>query len=162
MNSSKSPQPKRAWVARAFTAVEDIVYVGLGLLLTGSSVVLLIGGMISFGQNLTAGTLETNIVTLLDRILLVLLLVELLYTVQVSFREHTIVPEPFLVVGLIAAIRRVLVLTAEFPEIQNRPEAALQSLILELVVLTMLIIALVVSLFLLRKMGTAASAERAN
>lgn len=162
MSPPKSPQPKRAWVARAFTAVEDIAYVGLGLLLTGSSLVLLVGGMISFGQSLMAGTLETNIVSLLDRILLVLLLVELLYTVQVSFREHTIVPEPFLVVGLIAAIRRVLVLTAEFPEIQNRPAVILQSLILELVVLTLLIIALVVSLFLLRKMGTTASAERAN
>lgn len=35
-------------------------------------------------------------------------------TVQVSFREHALVPEPFLIVGLIAAIRRLLVLTAEF------------------------------------------------
>lgn len=162
MNPPKPPQPKRAWVARAFTAVEDIAYIGLGLLLAGSSFVLLIGGMVSFAQGLMSGTLETNLVTLLDRILLVLLLVELLYTVQVSFREHTIVPEPFLVVGLIAAIRRVLVLTAEFPEIQSKSELVLQSLILELVVLTLLIIALVVSLFLLRKMGSKAVAERAN
>jgi uncharacterized membrane protein (DUF373 family) len=40
--------------------------------------------------------------------LLILLIVELLYTVQVSFREHAVMPEPFLLVGLIAAIRRVL------------------------------------------------------
>jgi hypothetical protein len=45
---------------------------------------------------------------------LILLVIELLYTVQVSFREHGLIPEPFLLVGLIAAIRRVLVLTAEF------------------------------------------------
>jgi len=34
----------RAWVARAFTAVEDIVYFGLGLLAAGSSVFLLVSG----------------------------------------------------------------------------------------------------------------------
>jgi hypothetical protein len=50
-----------------FTAVEDVVYVGLGLLLAGCSLALLIGGLISFGQNLMADSLTTNIVALLDR-----------------------------------------------------------------------------------------------
>ncbi len=116
MNSLESPpSQKRAWVARAFTVVEDVVYIGPGLLLAGSSVLLLVSGMISFAQSLVAGSFARHIVTLLDRILLILLFVELLYTVQVSFREHALVPEPFLLVGLIAAIRRVLVVTtAEF------------------------------------------------
>ena len=156
------PQLRRAWVARAFTAVEDIVYIGLGLLLAGSSLVLLVTGMISFGQSLVAGSLATDIVALLDRILLILLFVELLYTVQVSFREHALVPEPFLLVGLIAAIRRVLVLTAEFGELHNRPEAQFQHLIVELAVLTLLIITLVISLFMLRTRGGRAVAERAT
>jgi uncharacterized membrane protein (DUF373 family) len=47
-------------------------------------------------------------------LLLVMMIVELLYTVQLAFREHALVPEPFLMVGLVAATRRVLVLTAEF------------------------------------------------
>src|ERR1700730_7303642 len=107
-------KPDRSWVARVFTAVEAVVYVGLGLLLAGCSLALLVSGLIIFGQNLMAGSLTTNIVSLLDRVLLILLVVELLYTVQVSFREHALMPEPFLLVGLISAIRRVLVLTAEF------------------------------------------------
>lgn len=69
--------------------MEDIVYVGLGLLLAG-----ILNGLIGFGQNSMAGSLATNIVALLDRGLLILLVVELLYTVQVSFREHGLVPEP--------------------------------------------------------------------
>jgi len=93
-------KPNRVWVARIFTSVEDIVYIGLALLLAGCSLVLLISGMITFGQYLIAGTLTTNIVELLDRILLILLVVELLYTVQVSFREHALMPEPFLLIGL--------------------------------------------------------------
>ncbi len=104
--AKESQQPKRAWAARGFTVVEDVVYLGLGLLLAGSAISLLVSSGISFVQNLMARSLTTNIVPLLDRLLLILLIVELLYTVQVSFREHGIM-EPFLLVGLIAAIRRV-------------------------------------------------------
>ncbi|MBM3774222.1 MAG: hypothetical protein FJW37_03580 [Acidobacteria bacterium] len=73
-----------------------------------------------------AGSLAANIVPLLDQILLILLVVELLYTVQVSFREHALNPQPFLLVGLIAAIRRVLVLTAEVPEVSKTSEVLFQ------------------------------------
>ena len=158
----ESVEPKRAWAARGFTMVEDVVYLGLGLLLAGSAIALLVSGVISFGQNLMAGTLSGNIVPLLDRILLILLVVELLYTVQVSFREHALTSEPFLLVGLIAAIRRVLILTAEFSQINDLPEALFKRFIVELVVLTVLIVALVICLVLLRKRGETAVAERAT
>src|SRR5262245_65114033 len=146
-------EPKRERVARAFSVVEDIVYIGLGLLLAGISLILLISGIVSFAQQLMAGSLGTNIVALLDRILLILLVVELLYTVQVSFREHVLVPEPFLLVGLIAAIRRVLVLTAELPELHAKLEGGAWHFVIELGVLTVLIIALAISLVMLRKAG---------
>jgi uncharacterized membrane protein (DUF373 family) len=153
--------PNRVWVARIFTAVEDIVYIGLGLLLAGCSLVLLVNGMITFGQNLLAGSLTTNIVSLLDRVLLILLVVELLYTVQVSFREHALMPEPFLLIGLIAGIRRVLLLTAELAQVHEKTDVVFQHFIVELVALTILIVALVISLVLLRKRSGPA-AERAT
>jgi hypothetical protein len=160
--SKETTQPNRELTARAFTAVEDIVYVGLGVLLAGSSIALLVSSGISFIQNLLARSLTANIVPLLDRLLLILLVVELLYTVQVSFREHGLIPEPFLLVGLIAAIRRVLVLTAEFAQVRDQSEIVFQHLIIELAVLTFLIVALVVSLVLLKKRGVVAVAERAT
>jgi len=154
-------QRNRAWVARVFTAVEDVVYVGLGLLLAGCSLALLISGIISFGQNLMAGSLTINIVAMLDRVLLILLVVELLYTVQVSFREHALVPEPFLLIGLIAGIRRVLLLTAELAHVTEKSDVVFQHFIVELVALTVLIVALVISLVLLRKKNGVV-AERAK
>ena len=157
MSQEKS---SRTWVVRGFAVVEDVVYVGLGVLLGGSSLVLLVSGLIIFWQNLLAGSLTTNMVILLDRVLLILLVVELLYTVQVSFREHALIPEPFLLVGLIAAIRRVLVLTAEFAQVQDKPEVVFKHFIVELVVLTFLIITLVVSLMMLRKRAGKVVAER--
>jgi uncharacterized membrane protein (DUF373 family) len=155
------PQPARVWVARVFTAAEDVIYVGLGILLAGSSFILLISGLISFGQNLIAGSLAANIVVLLDRILLILLVVELLYTVQVSFRERILVPEPFLLVGLIAVIRRVLVLTAELAQVHEISDVVFRRFIMELGVLTFMIVALVVSLVLLRNRKGRVAAERA-
>jgi uncharacterized membrane protein (DUF373 family) len=114
-------QRNRVWVARVFTIVEDVVYLGLGLLRAGCSLTLFFSGIINLGQNLIAGSITTNIAALLDRILLIPLVVELLYTVHVSFREHALMPEPFLLIGLIAAIRRVLLLTAELAQVRENP-----------------------------------------
>jgi phosphate starvation-inducible membrane PsiE len=151
----------RAWIARGFTAVEDVVYVGLGLLLAASALVLLVNGAVTFAQNVAANTLTANIVVLLDRILLIFLIVELLYTVQVSFREHTVAPEPFLLVGIIAAIRRVLVITAEFGHVPALAEEIVHRFVVELAVLTVLVPVLVISLLLIRKRRDPITAERA-
>jgi hypothetical protein len=154
-------EPGREWVARAFTRVEDVVYIGLSLLLAGSALVLLGAGLIDFGRHLVAGTLPGSIVDLLDRVLLILIFVEVLYTVQVSFREHTLVPEPFLIVGLIAAIRRVLVLTAELSTLMEQGGAVFRNALLELGLLTVLVLALVASLMMLKRRAPHAVADRA-
>ncbi|EEF63097.1 phosphate-starvation-inducible PsiE family protein [Pedosphaera parvula] len=146
-----TPKVTRSWIARAFTAIEDIVYVGLGLLLGATAIVLLVSGIVSFCESLVAGTFPGTAISLLDRILLILLIVELLYTVQVSFREHALLPEPFLLVGLIAAIRRVLVLTAEFGHVPELTEQMFRSFFLELAVLTGLILTVTISLVLVRR-----------
>lgn len=155
MSPPELPVPiARNWIARAFTLVEDIVYIGLGALLTVSALYLLVTGAIDFAQGILAG--KSSTVELLDRMLLILLIVELLYTVQVSFREHALVPEPFLLVGLISAIRRVLVVTAEFGELRKRGEGESQLFVIELAVLTVLILALAVSFVLVRKRASPA------
>jgi uncharacterized membrane protein (DUF373 family) len=156
-----APVGVRGLVARAFTWVEDIVYVGLGVLLATSAIVLLGSTALSFSRDLLHGALPGAVVGLLDRLLLVLMIVELLYTVQLSFREHALVPEPFLIVGLVAATRRILVLTAEFTGMASRDESAFRVSMIELGVLTAMILALVGSLLMLRKRGPGAVATRA-
>jgi len=89
--------------------------------------------------------------------------------VQVSFREHALVPEPFLLVGLISVIRRVLVLTAVMGEHTatgalndgSSNTGATMPLVMELAVLAALILALAISLVLLRRRGERTAAERA-
>ena len=150
----------RDWIARSFTRVEDVLYVALGVLLAAGALVLLADATLTFVANLFAGTLPARIIGLLDRVLLVLMFAEILYTVQVSFREHALVPEPFLVVGLIAAIRRVLVITAEFSDVKDAGSAQFRATMVELGLLTVLSLVLVVSLVLLRGRPTMPSAER--
>jgi uncharacterized membrane protein (DUF373 family) len=155
-------QPRaRTWIASAFTTVEDVMYIGLGILLALSAAVLLVDAIGSAATSLMTGKFIASMTRLLDRLLLILLIVELLYTVQVSFREHTLMPEPFLLVGLIAAIRRVLLLTAEFGHPSEKGTTGSELLLWELGVLTALILALAVSLSLLRMRGTTGAADRA-
>ena len=150
----------RDWIARSFTHVEAVLYVALGVLLAAGALVLLADATLTFVANLFAGTLPARIIGLLDRVLLVLMFAEILYTVQVSFREHALVPEPFLVVGLIAAIRRVLVITAEFGDFKDAGAERFRATMVELGLLTVLSLVLVVSLVLLRGRPTMPSAER--
>jgi hypothetical protein len=150
----------REWVARVFTWVEDVVYVGLAALLAGSALFLLGTTAVAFGLSVAGGALPGQVVDLLDRMLLILMIVELLYTVQVSFREHTLVPEPFLIVALIAAVRRILVLTAEFAELLEQGAGPFRNAMLELALLTLLVVALVACLLMLRRRPASAVADR--
>jgi hypothetical protein len=147
----KTPLPVRTFVVRGLSAVEDLVYVCLGVLLTISAIALVWAGFQSVASALIAHSLAAEIVGLLDHILLILLVVELLYTVQVSFREHGLVAEPFLVVALIAVVRRILVLTAELPKLPQAGEEVFRRAVLELGLLTVMVVALVASLIMLQR-----------
>ena len=161
MAKAERPEEAREWVARAFTRVEDVVYIGLGVLLAAGAVALLASAALAFVRALAAGEVSGRFVPILDNVLLVLMIVEILYTVQVSFREHTLVPEPFLVVGLIAAIRRVLVITAELANIAERGPEMFRYAMVELALLTVMVLALVAAIVLLRRRAPGAQAEKA-
>ncbi|MGW1894698.1 phosphate-starvation-inducible PsiE family protein [Streptomyces sp. NPDC002004] len=56
---------------------------------------------------------ETVVLSALDNGLVLFIVAELLHTVRLTIRNQTLDAEPFLVVGLIAGIRKVLIVTAE-------------------------------------------------
>ena len=141
----------RQWLGHWFDLAEDTLYVGLGLLLVAIAFTLLITEIVYFVQYVSTVTLADNVVFLLDRILLIIIFVEVLYTVQVSFRQHVLRPEPFLVVGLIAVTRRIFVLTAEMSKLAKDTQEGFYNAMIELGLLTILIIALVVCLRMLRQ-----------
>jgi uncharacterized membrane protein (DUF373 family) len=149
----------REWLSRWFSLAEDAIYVGLGLLLIAIAFTLLVTEFVYFGQYVSTVSLSENIVFLLDRILLIIIFVEVLYTVQESFRQHILRPEPFLVVGLIAVTRRILVLTAEMSKLAKETPTDFYNAMIELGLLTILVIALVVCLRLLRQRERSSKSE---
>ena len=161
MTGRERPDVPREWVARAFTRAEDVVYIVLGVLLAASALALLASAAVDFARVVAAGDVAGRLVTILDQLLLVLMIVEILYTVQVSFREHALMPEPFLVVGLIAGIRRVLVLTAELSNVGQRDPETFRRAMLELGLLTLMVLVLVAALGIVRRRAPGAVAEKA-
>jgi uncharacterized membrane protein (DUF373 family) len=149
---------KLRWiVVRGLSFVEDGVYVGLGIMLAIAAATLLVIALKSVLTLLFAGALQGQIVTILDQVLLILLIIELLYTVQVSFREHALVAEPFIVVALIAVIRRILILTAEIPKLPEAGEALFRHAIIELALLTAMVLVLVGSLIVMQRQAKTAT-----
>jgi uncharacterized membrane protein (DUF373 family) len=108
---------------------------------------------VSVGESLLAvfeaGPLETALMVL-DRVLLIFIFAELLNTIGIVVREREIVAEPFLLIGLIAVVRRILLVTAE-TERAVTPEEFLNHVI-ELGVLTALVISLATALYFTRRL----------
>ncbi len=149
--SEVRPSRLREFIGEQFGRAEDVVYIVLGFLLACTAGALLVTSSIELMRSIVQGNPMDAMVSLLDRLLLVLMVVEILYTVQVSFRAHALVPEPFLIVGLIAVVRRILVVTAAVSALMEKGQAAhFQEAMIELALLTLMVIALVVSLRLLQ------------
>ena len=151
-----------ALAGRAFLGVEVVAYVILGLMLAVAVVIGVFGAGYSLIDAVVAHGDAETLVLAVDRLLFVLMVVEVLHTVRVSFRSGRLVCEPFLIVGLIASIRRVLVITLETSQ-AHQPgkwnpdaQALLNSTMLELAVLGGLILVMVVSIYILRRSEAAA------
>jgi uncharacterized membrane protein (DUF373 family) len=89
---------------------------------------------------------------ILDRVLLVFIIAELLYTLRLSLARTQLILEPFLIIGLVAVVRRVLVVTAQAERILS-DGGNLEPILWELGVLAGLIISLAVALSLARRHG---------
>ncbi len=147
---SAMPSPN-TFVRRAALSLvwsERIVFFAIGLLLFVAAIALLkqcfpiLGDMFAGGNTATVGS------QFLDVILLVLMVVELAYTVILSLRGQVLSPEPFLIIGLIAVIRRILVITVG--ETKPTPGISVDHTIAELGILTVVVVVFVGSIVVLR------------
>jgi len=137
--------------------VEVAIYSILGILLSAAGILALAGAAKELWNAMIHWSVATGSFQILDQLLLVLMLVEILHTVRISIRSHTLVTEPFLVVGLIASIRRMLVITLEAADLTKEGkwasggEAIFRASMIELGLLAALILILVFSITLLRR-----------
>ncbi len=135
--------------------IEEALYVIVGIVLLAAGVLVVIGSVSGLVHSIRTHQGAVNIgILLLDRTLLMLIVAELIHTLRFVVLRNRIVVEPFLFVGLIAVVRRVLIITAEL-EHQTLGGRALTNQLLELGLLGFLALALAVSIFLVRRSGPA-------
>lgn len=128
--------------------LQRAVYYGVATALMISIGILFVSTASGLLQVLEFGPLET-VLMVLDRVLLISIFVELLTTVQVLVREREIVAEPFLLIALIAVVRRILLATAELE--QSIGTETFQSRLVELGVLGALVVILMVAIYFARR-----------
>ena len=96
-------------VNRTLEIAEDFVYILVAAVLIVGAIAVLVGTCYSLVTNIDDGVQDTVSRTL-DDLLLVFILVELIGAIRVVVRERKLVGEPFLVVGMIASIKEIVVI----------------------------------------------------
>ena len=131
---------------------ETLVYAIAFLLLVAAAVLVVIGGGQAVVQAAThqVNTLQGGVLVL-DRVLMVLIIAEIAATLRAVLLYHEIAAEPFLFIGLIACVRRILIVTAATEQVHSDQD--LNRLLLELGALGLLVIGIAVAIFLVRVSG---------
>lgn len=145
---STSEEPKR-WIEVAFAVAEDVVYAGIALLLVAAAGVLLFVA----GDELLEirhGLATEPIVEVLNTLLLVFIVVELLSAVRLTVSKRELIAEPFLLVGIIASIKEIVVLTVKAAE-EIGKGAAFDDQLRQIGVLGVVVLLFGLTAFLLRR-----------
>ena len=151
-----------------FRYVENAVYAALGGLLCVTALLAIGSAAVEVWEALRDWSTSDAIFAVIERLLLVFMLIEILHTIRTSMQERILRCEPFLIIALIATVRRVLVITLQSAEVTRdtawtpEREILFRSTMLELVVLGILTLVMVTSIYLLRRSRVREAAHRAE
>ena len=129
--------------------LEDVIYVGVALLLAVGAGALLVSAGVTLVTDLLHDT-EEAVKGVLDLLLLVFILVELLGAVRTTLRERKLLAEPFLIVGMIASIKEVVVVSISAKDSLGAADGSFEDAMLEIGLLAALLVALALAMFLTR------------
>jgi uncharacterized membrane protein (DUF373 family) len=126
-----------------------VIYAAVSLALVVGAAAVLIDAAATYVSHL-GDSVITSSVELLSALLLVFVFVELLSATRVTIREQRLIAEPFLLVGIIASIKEIVVVaSSEDPKSASWED--LRNGLLEIGVLAGVILVLSISALLLRR-----------
>ena len=147
-DETENEEERQRLADRVLGAFEDAVYWAIAVVLIAGCVVLLVAQFNTM-LHLRASPASTVMLEILDGLLLIFIFVELLYAVRACLRSHEIVAEPFLIVGILAGIKEIVVLSVEAAKLLEKgPEFA--RAIVEIGVLGAVVLVLALSAYVLR------------
>ena len=94
--------------------VEDVIHVVIAVLLAVSASVVLVRAAIT-AVGAAGDDSQDAMVDVLDRLLRVLIFVELLHAVRTTLKGRQIIAEPFLVAGILTASKEIIVRSVKAP-----------------------------------------------
>jgi uncharacterized membrane protein (DUF373 family) len=148
-DESNDEEDRQLFADRVLSVVEDAVYWAIAVLLVAGSVGLLVA-QVNTLLGLRHSPASTVMLEMLDGLLLIFIFVELLYAVRTSLRSHEIVAEPFLIVGILACIKEIVVQSVDAAKLlHDGPQFA--RAIVQTGVLGGLVLVLAVAAFILRE-----------
>jgi uncharacterized membrane protein (DUF373 family) len=146
---TEDEEDRQLFADRVLSIAEDAVYWAIAVLLVAGSLGLLVA-QINTLLGLRHSPASTVMLELLDGLLLIFIFVELLYAVRTSLRSHEIVAEPFLIVGILACIKEIVVQSVDAAKLlHDGPQFA--RAIVQTGVLGGLVLVLAVAAFVLRE-----------
>lgn len=149
--SHSSSQPHPSLVVHYLGRAERVLLTMIAIVLVALAVLLLVSNVVEMVKALMNGTIRDLSIEILDGVLLVMMTMEIVYTVTLSLQSHKLVAEPFLIIGIIAAIRRTLVITAESTNLQTTNPEAFRSTLIELALLALIVGVMSVSIYIMRR-----------
>ena len=120
---------------------EHYIYLSTALILVVAAAALLAMAVVEVFHQVAGGDYDGALLQLLDRALLVLMLAEIIYTVRSIARRRRLEAEPFFIVAIIAAIRRILIITAESTTNVDLQDPHFQAALVELGLLALIVLA---------------------
>jgi uncharacterized membrane protein (DUF373 family) len=132
---------------RGTRIAEGLLYLAVAVLLVAAGVLTLIGTITDLIDGSDSRTVSDDGLFILERVLLIFIVAELLYTLRLVNLRGRILVEPFLFIGLIAVVREILVVTAE----AQRGKIDVSHFVAQLGVLAGLIVALSLAIHVLRR-----------
>jgi uncharacterized membrane protein (DUF373 family) len=142
----------------ALGGAETLIYVSVAVLLLIAAGLAFAGTVVNVLDGIGSRSISSTGVLLLDQVLLLFIVAELLYTLRVVNFGGQIFAEPFLLIGMIAVVRKILVIAAE----TAGPTAATTDIVLQIAALGGLALVLAVAIYLLRRSASMAPAEGAE
>jgi uncharacterized membrane protein (DUF373 family) len=136
-------------IIRALEIAENVVYAGIVVFLLASGGLLLaVAGRTTWAAIRDFD--QSGVLELLDVLLLVFIVVELLFAVRTTIEKRELVAEPFLLVGILASIKEIVVLSVEAAGAAGKG-AQFDDRMIEIAVLGVLVLLLGVTALLLRR-----------
>jgi uncharacterized membrane protein (DUF373 family) len=147
--SDRDEEDRQRFADKVLGFLEDAVYWAIAVVLIIGSVALLVAQFNTM-LRLRATPASTVMLEILDGLLLIFIFVELLYAVRSCLRSHEIVAEPFLIVGILAGIKEIVVLSVEAATLLDKGPNFARAVV-EIGVLGAVVLVLSVAAFVLRE-----------